>query len=124
MLKRSETATLALAKAHGISAESVKRTSQAIQDLNLEDEVALRTINRLIVADLGLEKAEGLAKLAKEAAILDENLNSPEALEVIPAPVIEFGQERALKQLGIRVQFDKEIELSELKLAGLCRRTK
>jgi hypothetical protein len=114
-VERLETATLALAKAHGISSEAVKRTSQAIQDLNLEDEVALRTINRLIVADLGLEKAEGLAKLAKDAAILDENLNPPETLEGI-LRAIEFGQERALKQLGVRVQFDKEIELAELKL--------
>jgi hypothetical protein len=93
----------------------VQQTSQAIQDLNLEDEVALRTINRLIVADLGLEKAEGLAKLAKDAAILDENLNAPEALEGI-LRAIEFGHERALKQLGIRVQFDKEVELAELRL--------
>ncbi|MCC6362137.1 MAG: hypothetical protein IT165_01355 [Bryobacterales bacterium] len=114
-VERLEQATLALAKAHGISAAVVRKTSQAIQDLNLEDEVALRTINRLIVADIGLEKAEGLAKLAKNAAILDENLTAPEALEGI-LRAIEFGQERALKQLGIKVQFDKELELAELKL--------
>jgi hypothetical protein len=114
-VERLEQATLALAKAHGISAAAVKKTSQTIQDLNLEDEVALRTINRLIVADIGLEKAEGLAKLAKNAAILDENLTAPEALEGI-IRAIEFGNERALKQLGIKVQFDKELELAELKL--------
>ncbi|MCZ2147963.1 MAG: hypothetical protein LC126_09300 [Bryobacterales bacterium] len=114
-VERLEQATLALAKSHGVSAEAVRKTSQAIQDLNLEDEVALRTINRLIVADMGFDKAEGLAKLAKDAAILDENLTAPEALEGI-LRAIEFGQERALKQLGIKVQFDKEIELAELKL--------
>lgn len=114
-VERLEQATLALAKAHGISAAAVRKTSQTIQDLNLEDEVALRTINRLIVADIGLEKAEGLAKLAKNAAILDENLAAPEALEGI-LRAIEFGQERALKQLGIKVQFDKELELAELRL--------
>ncbi|MBI4905701.1 MAG: hypothetical protein HY820_18860 [Acidobacteria bacterium] len=114
-VERLEMANVALAKAHGISAEAAKAASKAVQDLNFEDEVAIRTINRLIVADLGLEKAEGLAKLAKDAAVLDEKLSAPEALEGI-LRAIEMGNERALKQLGIKVQFDKQIELAELRL--------
>ena len=114
-VERLQVANLALAKAHGISAQAAKAAAKAVQDVGFEDEAAIRTINRLIVADLELSKAEGLAKLAKDAAVLDENLSAPEALEGI-LRAVEMGNERALKQLGIKVQFDKQIELAELKL--------
>ncbi len=114
-VERLQLANLALAKAHGVSAQAARAAAKEVQDVIFEDEAAIRTINRLIVADLELSKAVGLAKLAKDAAVLDENLSAPEALEGILRS-IEMGNERALKQLGIKVQFDKEIELAELRL--------
>jgi len=114
-VERLQLANLALAKAHGVSAQAARAAAKAVQDVGFEAAAAIRTINRLIVADLELSKAVGLAKLAKDAAVLDENLSAPEALEGILRS-IEMGNERALKQLGIKVQFDKEIELAELRL--------
>ena len=112
---RMESATRALAKAHGINAQSMQTAVAAVQEVGFENEAALRTINRLIVADLDLSKAQGLAKLAKDAAALEENLAPHEALEKI-VQAIEFGNARALRTVGLRLDFEYEIHYAELKL--------
>ena len=114
-VQRMEVATLSLAKAHGINAAAVQAASDAIQNLGIEDENALEAINKLIVADISLSKAEGLAKAAKDMAALKSNLNVGDALEAM-TQAIEFGNARALRAVGLRVEFDKQIELAELKL--------
>ncbi len=112
---RMESAMLALAKAHGINSDAAMRTVEAVQRVGFENEEAIQTINRLIVADLGLSKAEGLAKVAKDAAALKENLTAGEALESI-VQAIEFGNARALRAVGMRLDFEKEITIAELTL--------
>jgi hypothetical protein len=112
---RMESATRALAKAHGINARALEASVEAVQKAGFENEDALRTINRLIVADLDLSKAQGLAKLAKDAAALEENLGAAEALEKV-VQAIEFGNARALRTVGLRLDFEREIQIAELKL--------
>ncbi len=114
-VQRMEVATLSLAKAHGINAAAVQAASEAIQKLGIEDEQALEAINKLIVADISLSKAEGLAKAAKDLAALKDNLNVGDALEAM-VQAIEFGNARALRAVGLRVEFDKQLELAEYKL--------
>ena len=72
------------------------------------------TIDRLLIAYMDLAKAPGLAKLAKDAAAI-ENISAPEALEKILL-AIESGKSRALRSMGIFVDFEKEIRIEELKL--------
>ena len=68
----------------------------------------------MLIADMDLAKAPGLAKLAKDAAVI-ENISAPEALEKILL-AIESGKSGALRSMGIFVAFEKEIRIEELKL--------
>ena len=56
----------------------------------------------------------GLAKIAKDAAAI-ENIEASEALEKL-LQSIEFGNARALRSAGLRVDFVKDLALEELKL--------
>jgi hypothetical protein len=59
-----EASTRALAKANDISAEAMERAAEAIRQVGFRGEDALHAIDRLIIADLDLSKAQGLAKLS------------------------------------------------------------
>jgi hypothetical protein len=111
---RMEVSTRALAKAHDISAEAMERAVEQVKQVGFHGEDALHTIDRMIIADLDLSKAQGLAKIAKDAAAI-EDISAPEALEKL-LQAIEFGNARALRAVGLRVNFEKEIQLQELKL--------
>jgi len=111
---RMEASTMALAKSHGLSAAEVKKYADAVQEIGFEYDEALHAIDRLIIADLDLSKATGLAKIAKDAAAI-ENISAPEALEKI-LQAIEFGNARALRAAGLRVDLEKEIQIAELTL--------
>jgi hypothetical protein len=111
---RMEVSTRALAMAHDISAESMERAVEQVKQVGFHGEDALYTIDRMIIADLDLSKAQGLAKIAKDAAAI-EDISAPEALERL-MQAIEFGNARALRAVGLRVNFEKEIKLQELKL--------
>jgi hypothetical protein len=111
---RMEASTLALAKSHGLSAAEAKKYADAVQEVGFEYDEALHAIDRLIIADLDLSKATGLAKIAKDAAAI-ENISAPEALEKI-LQAIEFGNARALRAAGLRVDLEKEIQIAELTL--------
>ncbi len=111
---RMEASTMALAKSHGLSAAEAKKYADAVQEIGFEYDEALHAIDRLIIADLDLSKATGLAKIAKDAAAI-ENISAPEALEKI-LQAIEFGNARALRAAGLRVDLEKEIQIAELTL--------
>ncbi|MBS1876631.1 MAG: hypothetical protein JSU00_25675 [Acidobacteria bacterium] len=111
---RMEASTRALAKAHGVSAEAMERSVEAVRKVGFHGEDALHTIDRMIIADLDLSKAQGLAKIAKDAAAI-ENISAPEALEKI-LQAIEFGNARALRAAGLRVDLEKEVQVAELTL--------
>jgi hypothetical protein len=113
-VERLENATLALAKAHGINAQAVTAASEAVQKAGYENEDALQTVNKLIIAGLELEKAQGLAKAAKDLAALKDSLSAADALESM-LQAIEFGNARAMRTVGLKVEFDKQIELAELR---------
>jgi hypothetical protein len=111
---RMEASTMALAKSHGLSAAEAKKYADAVQEVGFEYDEALHAVDRLIIADLDLSKATGLAKIAKDAAAI-ENISAPEALEKI-LQAIEFGNARALRAAGLRVDLEKEIQIAELTL--------
>jgi len=113
-VSRMTVVTQQLAKAHGIAAEDAMKYSEAIQRIGFENEDALHAIDRLIVADMELSKSEGLAKLAKNAAAI-ENVSAGEALQGI-IQAIESGASRGLRSMGIFVDFQKETLIQELKL--------
>ncbi len=111
---RLEASGRALAKAHGIAAEAFEQAVESVRKIGYHGEDAIHTIDRLIIADIDLSKATGLAKLAKDAAAI-ENIGAAEALENI-LRAIEFGNARALRSAGLRVDFERAIQLEELKL--------
>jgi len=85
-----------------------------VRKIGYHGEDAIHTIDRLIIADLDLSKATGLAKVAKDAAAI-EDIAAPEALEKI-LQAIEFGNARALRSAGLVVNFEREITTRELLL--------
>src|ERR1035437_8438887 len=103
-----------LAKAHKVSSESANKAVAAVKAIGFETQDAIHTVDRLIVANLSLSKAEGLAKVAKDAAAI-ENIAAPEALEKI-LQSIEFGNARALRSAGLRVDFTRDLQIKELEL--------
>jgi hypothetical protein len=111
---RMEASGRALAKAHGITAEAFEKSVEAVRKIGYHGEEAVHTIDRLIVADLDLSKATGLAKIAKDAAAI-ENIEAPEALEKI-LQAIEFGNQRQLRSAGLVVNFQRDLQAEELRL--------
>ena len=110
---RLEASTLALARAHGVSTAAALKAVEAVRQIGYHGEEALHTIARFIAADMDLAKAEGLAKLAKDAAAI-ENIPAAEALERL-LMAIEGGYSRGLRTMGIFVNLEKELTLEELR---------
>ncbi len=109
-----EASLKALARAHGVGADAATRQVAAIEDIGFEFTEAAHAVQRLIVADMDLAKSEGLAKLAKDAAAV-QNVSAGEAMESIVL-AIESGASRGLRTLGLFVDFQKEAQISELQL--------
>ena len=105
----------ALAKAHGVSAEASNRAVEAVKKVGFGTQDAIHAVDRLMVADMNLSKAEGLAKVAKDAAAI-ENITPGEALEKL-LMAIESGASRGLRTMGIFVDLNKEVDRQE-KLTG------
>jgi hypothetical protein len=61
----------ALARAHGVSAEASNRAVEAVKKVGFGTQDAIHAVDRLMVADMNLSKAEGLAKVAKDAAAIE-----------------------------------------------------
>ena len=84
-----------------------------MREIGFYGEEATHTISRMIVADMDLSKATGLAKLAKDAAAI-ENISAGEAMEKLLLAV-EGGVSRGLRNMGLFVDFNKEVELQQLR---------
>jgi hypothetical protein len=110
---RQNHALRSLAKAHGIATDQMERSVAAIEQIGFLGGDAVHAIQRMIIADLDLSKAEGLARVAKDAAAI-ENIKAPEALEKV-VQAVEFGSSRALRSLGLLVDFESEIQAAELR---------
>jgi hypothetical protein len=111
---KAEASLKALANAHGVGAAAAARQVAAIEEIGFEYTEAAHAVQRLIVADLELSKAQGLAKLAKDAAAV-QNITAGEALESI-VMAIESGASRGLRTLGLFVDFQKEAQIAQLQL--------
>jgi hypothetical protein len=111
---KAEASLKALANAHGVGAVAAARQVAAIEEIGFEYTEAAHAVQRLIVADLELSKAQGLAKLAKDAAAV-QNIAAGEALESI-VMAIESGASRGLRTLGLFVDFQKESQIAQLQL--------
>jgi hypothetical protein len=111
---KAEGSFKALANAHGVGAAAAARQVSAIEDIGFEYTEAAHAVERLIVADLELSKAQGLAKLSKDAAAV-QNIAAGEALESI-VMAIESGASRGLRTLGLFVDFQKEAQIAQLQL--------
>lgn len=111
---KAEASLKALATAHGVGAAAATRQVAAIEEIGFEFTEAAHAVQRLIVADMDLAKAEGLAKLAKNAAAV-QNVSAGEAMNAIVLS-IESGASRGLRTLGLFVDFQKEVLIQELKL--------
>ena len=107
--------TAALARAHGVSAEASNLAVEAVKKVGFGTQDAIHAVDRLMVADMNLSKAEGLAKVAKDAAAI-ENITPGEALEKL-LMAIESGASRGLRTMGIFVDLNKEVDRQE-KLTG------
>jgi hypothetical protein len=105
----------ALASAHGVSAEASNRAVEAVKKVGFGTQDAIHAVDRLMVADMNLSKAVGLAKVAKDAAAI-ENITPGEALEKL-LMAIESGASRGLRTMGIFVDLNKEVDRQE-KLTG------
>jgi hypothetical protein len=111
---KAEASLKALATAHGVGAAAATRQVAAIEEIGFEFTEAAHAVQRLIVADMDLAKAEGLARLAKNAAAV-QNVSGGEAMDAIVLS-IESGASRGLRTLGLFVDFQKEVLIQELKL--------
>ncbi|MBK5292615.1 MAG: hypothetical protein JJE04_13175 [Acidobacteriia bacterium] len=111
---KAEASLKALATAHGVGAAAATRQVAAIEEIGFEFTEAAHAVQRLIIADMDLAKAEGLAKLAKDAAAV-QNVSAGEAMEAIVL-AIESGALRGLRTLGLFVDFQKKTQIAELQL--------
>jgi len=111
---KAEAGVRAMAQAHGVSAAAAARHVAAIEQIGFEFTEAAQAVKRFLIADLDLAKAEGLAKLAKDAAAI-ENVAADEALEAL-IMAIESGASRGLRSLGLFINFEREALAEQLRL--------
>lgn len=111
---KAEASLKALAAAHGVGAAAATKQVAAVEEIGFEFTEAAHAVQRLIIADMDLAKAEGLAKLAKNAAAV-QNVSAGEAMEAIVL-AIESGASRGLRTLGLFVDFQKEAQIAQLQL--------
>ncbi len=98
---RATVVTRALAKAHGDGAAAAQKAVEAIREVGYTTATATTSVQKLIIADIGLDKAKGLAKIAKDAAAVStDGIDAAEAFEKIML-AIETGQSRGLRTLSL-----------------------
>lgn len=112
--ERMQMSLTALARAHGVSTAEANKAVETIKKIGFVGQDAIRAVERLVIADMDLSKAEGLAKLAKDAAAI-ENIAPGEALEKLML-AIEGGHARGLRSMGTFVDLQKEVTIRELEL--------
>ena len=111
---RAAIVTRALAKAHGDGAAAAQKAVEAIREVGYTTADATTSVQKLIIADIGLDKAKGLAKIAKDAsAVSTEGIGAAEAFEKIML-AIETGQSRGLRTLSLFPDLAKAEEVARL----------
>ena len=90
---------VAIAKGHGVAEEAAKRPVEAVKKVGFSSEDATHAVDRPMIADMSVSKADGLAKVAKDAA------------------AIESGASCGLRTMGPFVDLTKEVQRQE-KLTG------
>jgi hypothetical protein len=112
--ERAAVVTRALAKAHGDGAAAAQKAVEAIREVGYTTADATTSVQKLIIADIGLDKAKGLAKIAKDAAAVStEGVNASEAFEKIML-AIETGQSRGLRTLSLFPDLAKAEQVARL----------
>jgi len=107
--------TRTLARVHGDGAAAATNAIEAIRQVGYTSEDATTSVQKLIIADIGLEKAQGLARVAKDAAAIStEGIGAAEAFEKIML-AIETGQSRGLRTMSLFVDLNKAAQVEELK---------
>jgi hypothetical protein len=107
--------TRTLAKVHGDGAAAAAKAIEAIRQVGYTSEDATTSVQKLIIADIGLEKAQGLARVAKDAAAVStEGIGAAEAFEKIML-AIETGQSRGLRTMSLFVDLNKAVQIEEMK---------
>ena len=108
---RAVAITRTLAKAHGDGAGAAQKAIEAIRKVGFAAADATTNVQKLIIADIGLDKATSLAKIAKDAAAVNtEGLDATQAFEKLML-AIETGQERGLRTMSL---FPKMAEAEEV----------
>jgi hypothetical protein len=111
---RATVVTRALAKAHGDGAAAAQKAVEAIREVGYTTATATTSVQKLIIADIGLDKAKGLAKIAKDAAAVStEGIDAAEAFEKIML-AIETGQSRGLRTLSLFPDLAKAEQVARL----------
>jgi hypothetical protein len=107
--------TRTLARVHGDGAAAATKAIEAIRQVGYTSEDATTSVQKLIIADIGLEKAQGLARVAKDAAAVStEGIGAAEAFEKIML-AIETGQSRGLRTMSLFIDLNKAVQVEELK---------
>jgi hypothetical protein len=107
--------TRTLARVHGDGAAAATKAIEAIRQVGYTSEDATTSVQKLIIADIGLEKAQGLARVAKDAAAVStEGIGAAEAFEKIML-AIETGQSRGLRTMSLFVDLNKAVQVEEMK---------
>jgi len=112
--ERAVSITRTLAKAHGDGAAAAGKAIDAIRSVGFAASDATTSVQKLIIADIGLDKAQGLAKVAKDAAAVStEGVSAAEAFEKIML-AIETGQSRGLRSLSLFPDLAKAEQVARL----------
>ena len=113
-LERQVAVTNAAAKAFGILPEKAQEAVETFKAVGYTASEAEGTIRKLIVSELGLEKTQGLAKMAKDAAAFSTTgVKAADAAEML-LRAMETGQSRGLRELNIYVDLNEATEHAEL----------
>jgi hypothetical protein len=109
-LERQVSVTNAAAKAFGITSERAQEAVETFKAIGYTASESEGVIRKLIVSQLGLEKTEGLAKLAKDAAAFSTTgVKAADAAEML-LRAVETGQSRGLRELNIYVDLNEATE--------------
>ena len=93
--------TRTLAKAHGDGSAAAEKAIEVIRNVGFASDDATSSVQKLIIADIGLDKAKGLATIAKDAsAVSTEGLDATQAFEKLML-AIETGQVRGLRTMSL-----------------------
>lgn len=104
----------ALATAYGVGAAAAAEQVAPNEVIGFEYTEAAHTVSPLVIFDLELSKAQGLAKLAKDAATV-QNIAGTVALWAI-VMAVGSGASRELRAPSLFLDFQKKVEMVQFQL--------